>query len=77
MAIRILYFASLREALGKGEDSLECSDRLNLREIWTQVGATVRPHEQVLCALNQEYADWETTVRDGDEVAFFPPVTGG
>ena len=48
-----------------------------VEEIWQQItGNTERP-ERVLVAVNQEYADFAHVVEDGDEVAFFPPVTGG
>lgn len=83
--IRLVYFASLREQLGVGEEPLELPDgvadlaalRAWLRGrggVWAEALAESRP---VLCAVNQAMARPDQPVADGDEVAFFPPVTGG
>ena len=83
--IRIYYFASLREQLGVGEERLELpagvADLSGLRAwlrgrggVWAEALAESRP---VLCAVNQVMARPGDAVADGDEVAFFPPVTGG
>jgi len=46
--------------------------------LWQQLsGGNERLPERVLCAVNQQYVDHAEMLRDGDEVAFFPPVTGG
>ena len=50
---------------------------LVLREVWEQVGGGVPLPPHTLVAVNLEYVDLSHPVRDGDEVAFFPPVTGG
>jgi molybdopterin synthase sulfur carrier subunit len=83
MKIRIRYFASLREALGPGEE-LEVGDGLTLGALRGQLAARGGRHAEVLagprpvrCALNQTMADEAAAVKAGDEVAFFPPVTGG
>jgi molybdopterin synthase sulfur carrier subunit len=81
--IRVLYFASLRERLGTGGEALtECPDTVDqLRaqlaargDAWHAAFAGEQP---VLVAVNQEMAARDTPLRDGDEVGFFPPVTGG
>jgi molybdopterin converting factor, subunit 1, non-archaeal len=83
--ITILYFARLREALGKGSETLdlprEVRDIAGLQRMlagrggpWTEAlghGTNVR------AAVNQAMAGGNVAVADGDEVAFFPPVTGG
>jgi sulfur-carrier protein len=83
--IRIRYFARLREVLGLAEEALEAApepttvaDLLGqLRGrggVWAQA---LGPESRVLVAVNQELARPETLIRDADEVALFPPVTGG
>ena len=83
--IRVLYFASLREqfgidaeelAFGEGTADLEAivSSLRSRGGIWSDVFGGVQP---VMMAVNQEIAAPDDKVRDGDEVAFFPPVTGG
>jgi molybdopterin synthase sulfur carrier subunit len=83
--IRVCYFASLREQLGVAEESLDLpagiGDLTALRAwlrarggVWAEALADSRP---VLCAVNQVMARPDQAIADGDEVAFFPPVTGG
>ena len=81
--IRILYFASLRERLGSAEETLqdfpgtvaELRAQLASRgEAWDEVFAE---DQRVLAAVNQEMASADRALKAGDEVGFFPPVTGG
>lgn len=77
MTINILYFASLREKIGRGNDTLELSEPLQVAQVWQQATGQASFPDDVLIALNQEYTSADSLVNDGDEVAFFPPVTGG
>lgn len=83
--ITVIYFARLREALGKASEQVALPsgvhDLNGLRELliarggaWATELAGPRP---VRAAVNQDMAQGSTQIRDGDEVAFFPPVTGG
>ena len=77
--VKILFFASLRDAAGAAEKREDVSAGISITELWQQVSAgfELLP-EKVLCAVNQEYVDSDYVLKDGDvEVAFFPPVTGG
>lgn len=76
MNITVKYFASLREQLGKNEEVLSFDDTLSVLDIWENISAKTAA-DNVLMAVNMEYAQPDTLVKDGDEVAFFPPVTGG
>ena len=83
--LTILYFAWLRERTGMAQEELPLPDGV------ATVGALVDylasrdaghaaaflNRKTVRCAVNQEFADPSSEVRPGDEVAFFPPVTGG
>lgn len=77
MQITVKFFASLRERVGRAEARVEAPEPLTAGEVWRRaVGAEPMP-ANTLIAVNMEYADREREVRAGDEVAFFPPVTGG
>lgn len=77
MSINILYFASLREEIGRSGDVIDYSESLDIAQLWkTATGQDGIP-ENLLMALNQEYTSPDAILNDGDEVAFFPPVTGG
>ena len=77
MAITVKYFASLAEALGRREDRLEAHAAATVADAWRAANGTQSPPANVLSAVNHEYVDLAHPLRDGDEVAFFPPVTGG
>ncbi len=81
--LTLRYFARLREQLGAQETRAYVAGQTlgALRDALIAQGA---PHAQALdrsqflrCALNQQMADETALLNDGDEVAFFPPVTGG
>ena len=83
--LTILYFAWLRERVGVSEETLsppegvttvaELVEHLVGRD--ARHAAAFKDRKTVRCAVNQEFADPATLLRPGDEVAFFPPVTGG
>jgi sulfur-carrier protein len=83
--ITLLYFARLKEALGTSREQIALPggalDLDGLRRllvarggVWAQEFSGPRA---IRAAVNQDMARAETPVKDGDEVAFFPPVTGG
>ncbi|WP_026375423.1 molybdopterin converting factor subunit 1 [Aestuariibacter salexigens] len=80
--ITIKFFASLRERLGVDSIQLELTSSITVSQLQQHL---IAQHEdwsdlqqgKVLCAVNHTLCDANTTIHDGDEVAFFPPVTGG
>lgn len=83
--VKVLYFARLREALGTGSEDLvlppSVSTLEGLRAVLVSRGGTwseeLAASRRVRAAINQTMADEDSSISDGDEVAFFPPVTGG
>ena len=83
--IRVLYFALLRERMGRAEEGIPLPPGVAtvgdlatwLRERDAAGASAFAPGSPVRAAVNQDFAKPDTPVRDGDEVAFFPPVTGG
>jgi sulfur-carrier protein len=83
MKIEIRFFASLREALG-AQHTLSLPEGATVGEARTALVALGGRHAELLatgravrCALNQALCDEQATLAEGDELAFFPPVTGG
>lgn len=76
MKIKAIFFAGVREALGKGELQLELPMYATVADAWDRAGG-VRLRQKVLCAVNEHYTDLTHVLKEGDVVAFFPPVTGG
>lgn len=77
MTITVRFFASLREQLGYGEAQLQMQPAYTVADVWKQSTNDYPLPANVLTAVNQEYVKFSEAVQDGDEVAFFPPVTGG
>ncbi len=83
--LRLLYFAWLRERVGAREESVALPEGIAtvgalldwLRRRGPGFAAAFAPGLPVRCAVNQEFAGPATPLAPGDEVAFFPPVTGG
>jgi molybdopterin synthase sulfur carrier subunit len=83
MNIRIRYFASVREAVGQGSESVQARGE-TLGALRDELIARGEPYASALArgravrmALNQDMSDESALLREGCEVAFFPPVTGG
>jgi molybdopterin synthase sulfur carrier subunit len=78
MQIQVLLFASLRERFGQASLQLDFDSATSVGGVWEQIsGNNKRLPDRVLCAVNQQFADHEVMLCEGDEVAFFPPITGG
>ena len=77
MSIKVRYFASLKENVGRAEDELTVIKLLTVHEVWHCANPEKSLPDNILAAVNMDYVDLNYLVKDGDEVAFFPPVTGG
>jgi molybdopterin synthase sulfur carrier subunit len=85
MSVRIIYFASLREALGAAGESLVLPPgvasigalRAHLAARGGAYATQFASGRNLRAAVNQDMAAPAAAVADGDEIAFFPPVTGG
>jgi len=82
--IKILYFASLRERVGTDAERMELPAKATINGIMEILRArddawadAFSDKKQILAAINQEMASMKESIKDGDEIAFFPPVTGG
>ena len=83
--MKILYFAWLRQKVGAGEESVSPPPSVaTVSQLVEWLKAKSPAHaaafanvKAVRVAVNQEFADWSARIAPGDEVAFFPPVTGG
>ncbi len=81
MKVTVLYFASCRDIVGTSEETLELEEGSKARDL---LDALIRAHPglkdiepNLAVSVNQEYADREAALADGDEVALIPPVSGG
>ncbi len=77
MRIKVKLFASLRERLELTERDVEIDEGHTVNDVWNTIAGDSGLPANVMAAVNMDYVKPETKVVDGDEVAFFPPVTGG
>ena len=79
MRVNVLYFGILRDSFGGERDAVVLGEGATVGDLVTRVkGSRVGGVWEVLAvAVNREYAGRGTVLRDGDEVALLPPVSGG
>lgn len=75
--VTVKLFASLAETEGWRERVCEVENGVTAAALWTLATGHPALPPRMLCAINMEYRPLETVLGGGDEVAFFPPVTGG
>ena len=79
MKIEVRYFASLREIAGMSTESIETAAP-NLVSLYAELQARygfTLPAERLRAAIDGAFARWDAPLREGAEVAFLPPVSGG
>lgn len=81
MKINIRYFASLRETTGRGEETLDVPEGASIitvrEELLVRYPALQPILQRCISAVNRQYVDAKTTLQDGDELVFIPPMGGG
>ena len=84
MSVRLVYFAWVRERIGLSGEEYKLTQPLPAAQLAAQLRALSTGHAEALAdlsrlrlALNQQHVGWEAMVSPGDELALFPPVTGG
>ena len=83
--MKILYFAKIKEVIGKSEDSIIINGQTTVKNIVEKLKSTNESYElafqdikNIKCSVNCNYINsFQTKVTNKDEIAFFPPVTGG
>jgi MoaE-MoaD fusion protein len=79
--VNLLFFASLKDIVGSRQLQLDVAAGATVADVLTSLEASYPRMKQyrpvVLTAVNEEYVDHHTTIHEGDEVAIFPPVSGG
>ena len=81
MRVTVRLFARLRELAGAGECACDVPSGATVADVWrtmAQAHPAIEPFgRSISCARNAEFARMTAVVREGDEVAFLPPVSGG
>lgn len=81
MKVRLLFFAVLRDIAGADTRDLALTEGTTARDVWqslrSQYAKLTDYTQPPMIAINESYAAPETVLRDGDELAFIPPVAGG
>jgi molybdopterin converting factor subunit 1 len=81
MQVKLLFFATLKDIVGSRQLQLDMPKGTTVNDLWERLESSyprLRPYRSiVLTSVNEEYVDRAAAISDGDEVALFPPVSGG
>ena len=81
MRVRVMFFGRLKEIVGRAEDHIEVPEGALVEDIFARFGqenpGLIDFRSSVVASVNEEFADWSAVLKDGDEVGFLPPVSGG
>lgn len=80
MRVHVLFFGVLKDGFGRDREWMELAEGARVKDLLTGLegrGGTTQVWDSIAVAINQEYARVEDELRDGDEVALLPPVSGG
>lgn len=81
MKVRMHYFAVLRDIVGRSEEELVVAKGTRAAAVWETLRGEhprlARYEQPPMVAINERYARPDTLLREGDELAFIPPVAGG
>ena len=83
--MKILYFAKIKEVIGKSEDSITIKEQTTVKDLVEKLKLINESYKlafqdikNIKCSVNCNYINsFQTKVKNNDEIAFFPPVTGG
>lgn len=79
--VKVLFFGMLKDIVGRSEDQIELADNSRLDAVFTryarQFPRLTDLESSIVLACNQEFCDRSAAIREGDEIAFLPPVSGG
>jgi molybdopterin synthase sulfur carrier subunit len=80
MRIKVTYYGQFRDITGLSEEEIEAKDGVTVVELRDQVREKhprIAAKREILVAINNSFAPLETVIKQDDQVAFFPPVSGG
>ncbi len=77
MQIQVRFFAALRERVGVPAMEISLPEGVTVAQVWSAAVPEERLADNILAAKNMQYVGFDAVVEEGDEIAYFPPVTGG
>lgn len=77
MAIQVKFFASLKEDIPEALNEVSAEGVSTVADVWVAATGIATPPAHVVCSVNHSHVQVTHPVQDDDEVAFFPPITGG
>ena len=77
MKVQVKYFANIKDLMGKDTEDIKDMNSITVGELWLNLTKDMDIQIKVLYAVNQVYVSKDYKLNDGDEIAFFTPVTGG
>jgi molybdopterin converting factor subunit 1 len=79
--VKVLFFGMLKDIVGRAEDQIEVADDARLESVFTRYAREFPRltdlESSIVLACNHEFCDRSAAIREGDEIAFLPPVSGG